>query len=121
MKKLLVTMFVALLMAGCGEDEETTKVVEDDTATSAPEPSREPSPAPASVSDRPASSGVSRREPPSRGGACAGSDRSRTKRRFFSGFAGIAGIAETSAKICFFPIRELSCVGPRKDLNWISI
>ncbi|MDE0577814.1 MAG: formylglycine-generating enzyme family protein, partial [Opitutales bacterium] len=47
MKNLLVTMFVALLMAGCGEDEETTKVVEDDTATSAPEPSREPSPAPA--------------------------------------------------------------------------
>ena len=47
MKKLLVTMFVALLMAGCGEDEETTKVVEDDTATFAPEPSREPSPAPA--------------------------------------------------------------------------
>jgi uncharacterized protein YcfL len=39
MKKLLFTMFVALLMVGCGEDEETTKVVEDDTATSAPEPS----------------------------------------------------------------------------------
>ena len=37
----------------------------------------------ASVSDRPASSGVSLREPPSRGGACAGSDRNRTERRFF--------------------------------------
>jgi formylglycine-generating enzyme len=47
MKKLLAAMFVALLMVGCGEDEETTKVVEDDTATSAPGPSREPSPAPA--------------------------------------------------------------------------
>ncbi|MBC8348761.1 MAG: hypothetical protein H8E24_09105, partial [Verrucomicrobia bacterium] len=53
MKKLLVTMFVALLMAGCGEDEETTKVVEDDTATSAPGPSREPSPAPAPETPRP--------------------------------------------------------------------
>jgi formylglycine-generating enzyme required for sulfatase activity len=53
MKKLLVTMFVALLMAGCGEDEETTKVVEDDTATSAPEPSREPSPAPAPAPETP--------------------------------------------------------------------
>jgi sulfatase modifying factor 1 len=53
MKKLLVTMFVALLMAGCGEDEETTKVVEDDLATSAPEPSREPSPAPAPAPETP--------------------------------------------------------------------
>ena len=53
MKKLLFTMFVALLMVGCGEDEETTKVVEDDTATSAPEPSREPSPAPAPETPRP--------------------------------------------------------------------
>ena len=53
MKKLLVTMFVALLMAGCGEDEKTTKVVEDDTATSAPEPSREPSPAPAPAPETP--------------------------------------------------------------------
>jgi len=53
MKKLLVTMFVALLMAGCGEDEETTKVVEDDTATSAPEPSREPSPAPVPAPEAP--------------------------------------------------------------------
>ena len=43
-------MFVALLMAGCGGEEETTKVVEDDTATSAPEPSREPSPAPVNLS-----------------------------------------------------------------------
>ena len=33
MKKLLVTMFVTLLMVGFGEDEETTKVVKDDTAT----------------------------------------------------------------------------------------
>ena len=53
MKKLLVTMLVALLMVGCGEDEETTKVVEDDTATSAPEPSREPSPAPAPAPETP--------------------------------------------------------------------
>jgi formylglycine-generating enzyme required for sulfatase activity len=53
MKKLLAAMFVALLMVGCGEDEETTKVVEDDTATSAPEPSREPSPAPAPETPRP--------------------------------------------------------------------
>jgi formylglycine-generating enzyme len=53
MKKLLFTMFVALLMVGCGEDEETTKVVEDDTATSAPEPSREPSPAPVPETPRP--------------------------------------------------------------------
>jgi sulfatase modifying factor 1 len=44
MKKLLVTMFVALLMVGCGED---------DTATSAPEPSREPSPAPAPAAETP--------------------------------------------------------------------
>jgi formylglycine-generating enzyme len=41
MKKLLAAMFVALLMVGCGED---------DTATSAPEPSREPSPAPVNLS-----------------------------------------------------------------------
>ncbi|MDA9962627.1 formylglycine-generating enzyme family protein [Opitutales bacterium] len=41
MKKLLAAMFVALLMAGCGED---------DTATSAPEPSRELSPAPVNLS-----------------------------------------------------------------------
>jgi sulfatase modifying factor 1 len=53
MKKLLATMFVALLMVGCGEDEETKKIVEDDTATSAPEPSREPSPAPAPDTPRP--------------------------------------------------------------------
>jgi len=53
MKKLLVTMLVALLMVGCGEDEETTKVVEDDTATSAPEPSREPSPAPVPAPEAP--------------------------------------------------------------------
>jgi sulfatase modifying factor 1 len=53
MKKLLAAIFVALLMAGCGEDEETTKVVEDDTATSAPEPSREPSPAPVPETPRP--------------------------------------------------------------------
>ena len=35
MKKLLAATFAALLMAGCGED---------DTATSAPEGSREPAP-----------------------------------------------------------------------------
>ena len=53
MKKLLAAMFAALLMVGCREDEETTKVVEDDTATSAPEPSREPSPAPAPAPETP--------------------------------------------------------------------
>jgi formylglycine-generating enzyme required for sulfatase activity len=51
MKKLLVTMFVALLMAGCGEDEETTKVVEDDTATS--QGSEEPLPVLASNPELP--------------------------------------------------------------------
>jgi formylglycine-generating enzyme len=53
MKKLLAAMFAALLMVGCREDEETTKVVEDDTATSAPEPSREPSPAPVLAPEAP--------------------------------------------------------------------
>ena len=51
MKKLLVTMFVALLMAGCGEDEETTKVVEDDTPTS--QGSEEPLPVLASNPELP--------------------------------------------------------------------
>jgi formylglycine-generating enzyme required for sulfatase activity len=41
MKATLFATFVALLMVGCGED---------DTATSAPEPSREPSPAPVNLS-----------------------------------------------------------------------
>ena len=41
MKATLFALFIALLMVGCGED---------DTATSAPEPSREPSPAPVNLS-----------------------------------------------------------------------
>ena len=38
MKTLLIGMMVALLLVGCGEEEETTKVAEEDTATSAPDP-----------------------------------------------------------------------------------
>ncbi|MBT3567550.1 MAG: hypothetical protein HN494_01790 [Opitutae bacterium] len=85
MKKLLVTMFVALLVVSCGQDEETAKIVEDDTATSA------------SVSDQSASSGVSCREQKgqrrSQGRTC---DRRRMQRRVLS------GIAVTLAKIRFF-------------------
>ncbi|MDE0576919.1 MAG: hypothetical protein OSB39_08245 [Opitutales bacterium] len=34
MKKSLVAMFVVLLLAGCGGEEEKTKVVEEDESTS---------------------------------------------------------------------------------------